>query len=232
MKITWLGHSAIKLQFGASRLLIDPFLTGAGRSADELKRFSEGCTHVLLTHGHDDHVGDTAEICKRTGAQLIAGFEVAMWLAGQGVEKLNPGGCGGTIDCGEFSVSFTAAVHSSSHIETGVPIYLGAPMGLVVTPKDGPAVYHMGDTDVFGDMALIEEQYHPKVGIVPMGDRFTMGPKNAALACKKFFDFETIVPVHWGTFPMLAQSPDPFVAAMGDAGSRVKMTAIGEEFGV
>ncbi len=230
MQITWLGHSGIRLQFGASTILIDPFITGAGRSPDEFKRFSEGCTHVLLTHGHDDHVGDTVEICKATGAQLIAGFELAMWLKGKDVENVNPGGCGGTVDCGAFAVSFTKAFHSSSTTVDGKPVYLGNPMGLVVTPKDGPAVYHMGDTDIFGDMALVQEMYRPKIGIVPIGDRFTMGPTSAALACTKFFQFETILPVHWGTFPMLLQSPEPFLAALGGHRGKAKVATIGEAF--
>lgn len=232
MKITWLGHSGIRLQFGASVVLIDPFITGAGRSQDELRATSAGCTHVLLTHGHDDHVGDTVAICKATGATLVAGFELAMWLNGKGVENINPGGCGGTLECGDFAVTFTKAFHSSSTTLDGRPLYLGNPMGLVVAPKDGPSVYHMGDTDVFGDMALIEELHQPRVGIVPVGDRFTMGPKSAALACQRFFRFGTIVPVHWGTFPMLLQSPEPFVAALGEAGSTVKRVNIGEAFEV
>ena len=89
-----------------------------------------------------------------------------------------------------------------------MPVYLGNPLGLVVTPKDGPSVYHMGDTAMFGDMALIQELYRPRIGIVPIGDRFTMGPTSAALACRKFFQFETIVPVHYATFPMLVPSAE------------------------
>jgi L-ascorbate metabolism protein UlaG (beta-lactamase superfamily) len=228
MKITWLGHAAIRLAFGETVVLIDPFLTGAGRSADELKRWSEGCTHVLLSHGHDDHIGDTVAICRETGAQLVSSFDICQWLAAQGVSTINPGNYGGTVDCGSFLTTFTLAFHSSGTTREGTPVYLGNPMGLVVRPKQGPSVYHMGDTSIFGDMALINELYRPTVGIVPIGDRFTMGPDTAALACRRFFQFETVIPVHYGTFPMLVQTPDTFIEAMGDKGQTVKVLGVGD----
>ena len=228
MKITWLGHAAIRLEFGEAVVLIDPFVTGAGRSEAELRRWSDGCTHVLLTHGHDDHIGDTVAVCRETGAQLVASFDICQWLMGQGVQNINPGNYGGTVDCGGFRTTFTLAFHSSGTMRDGVPVYLGNPTGLVIRPERGPSVYHMGDTSLFGDMALIHELYRPRIGIVPIGDRFTMGPDAAALACTRFFQFETVIPVHYGTFPVLVQTPDTFVAAMGEKAATVRTPAIGE----
>jgi L-ascorbate metabolism protein UlaG (beta-lactamase superfamily) len=182
----------------------------------------------LLTHGHDDHVGDSLAICKATGAQLVSSFEVCMWLNGQGATSINPGYIGGTVDCGSFTTSFTQAFHSSGSVVDGKTVYLGSPMGLVIKAKGQPTLYHMGDTGIFGDMALIQELYAPEIGIVPIGDRFTMGATSAALACRRFFRFQTIFPSHYATFPMLDQSPDAFLEAMGDHRGKVKIPTIGQ----
>ncbi|BAQ17652.1 metal-dependent hydrolase [Methyloceanibacter caenitepidi] len=219
MKITWFGHSCFRVEFGASRILIDPFLTGnptfekAGISEIDV---IDGITHVALTHGHEDHVGDTVRICKETGTTLIAVHELATYLAGHGVEKTDPGNTGGTIPHDGFDLTFVQALHSSSNMVDGRPVYLGNPCGIVITAKSGKTLYHMGDTDVFADMALINELYEPQIGIVPIGDRYTMGARTAALACKRYFDFDTVIPCHYGTFPVIDQTPDKFVAAMGD----------------
>ena len=137
-----------------------------------------------------------------------------MHLGGQGVDKLEPMNTGGTVAAPDFKLSYTDALHSSSSNN----VYLGNPCGIVVTPKGedgGKVVYHMGDTDVFPGMDLINRLYQPTIGIVPVGDRFTMGARTAAFACKTFFAFKTILPCHYGTFPILDQSADKFVAEMG-----------------
>lgn len=216
MKLTWLGHSAFRIESGSTVLLIDPFLTGngvfesSGMSADDA---ASGVTHIALTHGHDDHVGDTVDIAKRTGAQVAGVYELVLYLNGKGVENFSPANPGGTIECGDLDVSFVKAFHSSGTMVDGTPVYLGNPCGLVVRAKDGPTVYHMGDTEIFGDMELVNEIFEPKVGLVPIGDRFTMGAKTAALACSKFFKFDTVIPIHYGTFPIIDPDPDKFIAA-------------------
>lgn len=213
MKMTWLGHSGFRIETGGNVLLIDPFLTGNSKFQGSVEAATEGCTHIILTHGHDDHVGDTVEIAKRTGAQVIAVFELAMYLNGQGVEKINPGNPGGTIADSGFDVTFTKAFHSSSTIVDGKPIYLGNPCGIILR-SEGKALYHMGDTEIFGDMAIIQEVFQPEIGCVPIGDRFTMGAKQAAMACKRYFKFETIIPIHYGTFPIIDPDASKFLAEM------------------
>ncbi len=216
MKVTWFGHSAFRVETGSAVIMIDPFLSGNPTWEGSVEEASDGATHVVLTHGHADHIGDTVEICKATGALLIANFEICNYLAAQGVENISPGNHGGQQHYDDFSVAFVQAWHSSADIVDGNLIYLGNPAGIVVTSKaePGKVLYHTGDTDIFSDMALINEIYKPTIGIVPVGDRFTMGADLAAMACKRFFAFETIIPCHYGTFPIIDQTPEKFVAAM------------------
>ena len=214
MKITWFGHSTYRVETGNSVLMIDPFLKGnptfeaSGVAWDDAVA---GTTHIALTHGHDDHIGDTAEIAKKFGATLYAVYELALHMGAQGVEALEPMGQGGTVGADEFDVTLVHAQHSSS--SNGV--YLGTACGLVITPKNDKVLYHMGDTDVFAGMDLINKLYNPEIGIVPVGDRFTMGARTASFACKTFFNFKTVLPCHYGTFPILDESSDKFVAEMG-----------------
>lgn len=233
MKLTWYGHSAFRVEAGGAQILIDPFLTDNPKWDGGWEEVAEGVTHVLLTHGHDDHLGDATSILEKTGAMLVANFEVCMYLVGKGVDqgRINPGNFGGTVDCGGFTSTFVRADHSSStQIGGGANTYLGNPGGLVLHFPDDPTLYHMGDTDIFSDMALINELHQPEIGIVPIGDRFTMGGAVAALACRRYFSFGRIVPCHYGTFPIIDQSADTFIAAMeGDAG-KVFVPEIGKPF--
>ncbi len=217
MKITWFGHSCFRIETGRSVLLIDPFLTGNPTfeaSGIPLATAIKGVTHVALTHGHDDHIGDAATICVKHGATLYAVFELAMHLGGKGAKKLEPMNTGGTVRGADFDLTFVDARHSSS--SNGV--YLGNPCGVVVKAREGKTLLHMGDTEVFPGMGLINELHEPDVGIVPIGDRFTMGARTAAFACQRYFKFKTIIPCHYGTFPgMLDPNADAFVAAMAPA---------------
>ena len=232
MKITWFGHSAFRVETGSAVIMIDPFLSGNPSFGGDAGEAAKGANHVILTHGHDDHVGDTVDICKATGALLTSNFEVCMYLNANGVENISPANHGGNLDYGDFSVAFVPAWHSSSTIVDGKPVYLGNPAGIVIQPKGeaGKTLYHMGDTDIFTGMELINEIYQPVIGIVPIGDRFTMGAKLAAMACKRYFKFKTVIPCHYGTFPIIDQSADKFVAEM--TGHNVVVPKVGEPFEV
>jgi len=233
MELTWYGHSAFKIKTGGASILIDPFLTGNGSWNKSWEDVAGDVTHILLTHGHNDHVGDTVAIAKASGATVVANAELCGFLGGQGVDKINPGNHGGTLDCGGFTVTFVQALHSSSYsLADGSNVYLGNPAGLVLHFQDAPTLYHMGDTDIFGDMALINELHQPEIGLVPIGDRFTMGGAVAALACRRFFNFKTVVPCHYGTFPILDQSAEMFETGMADSGVAVVVPTVGEPFTV
>ena len=202
MKLTWFGHSAFRVEFGDCRVMIDPFLTGNPSFTGDPKAAADGATHVLLTHGHNDHVGDAAEICKANGAMLCraCGGRRLHADAGRGEDQFRQPQRHGRLRRVHRLVRERAPFLELQHGPNGEIIYLGNPLGLIVKAPGEPTLYHMGDTGIFGDMALINEIHQPEIGIVPIGDRFTMGGKIAALACKRYFKFRTIIPCHYGDF--------------------------------
>lgn len=232
MQITWFGHSAFRLDFGGNVVLIDPFFTGNPAFVSDKAAAIKGVTHVLLTHGHGDHVGDTVDIAKQNGATVTGDYDLLMWLAKKGVEKLNPMNTGGTTDVGGFSISMVRADHSSGSNEGDTSVYLGNPHGLIVTAPGEPTIWHLGDTDIFSDMALLSEIYQPRVAIVPIGDRFTMGAKTAAMAVKRFLNVEVAIPCHFGTFPIIDPNADKFVAEMKGHATKVIVPEKGKPFTV
>ena len=232
MQITWYGHSAFRLDFGGKAVLIDPFFTGKPAVASDRQSALKGGTHIVLTHGHGDHVGDTLEIAQATGAPVITNYDLCMWLAGKGLEKFDPMNTGGTTDQGGFTVTLVRADHSSGDIKDGMPVYLGNPCGVVVKAAGEPTVYHMGDTDIFSDMGLIAEIHQPNVAMVPIGDRFTMSPKTAALAVKRFFKLAAVIPCHYGSFPIIEATADRFLAEMQGHATKVIVPEKGKAFTV
>ncbi|WGF87475.1 metal-dependent hydrolase [Marinivivus vitaminiproducens] len=209
MRLRWLGQSAFHLTTSDRSILIDPFISGSPTAPKDALDGVGTIDAILLTHGHDDHLGDTVDIAKRYGSTLVAQFEICMWANAQGVEKLQPMNTGGKIDLDGITIAMVQAFHSSAIVRDGVPITMGDPAGLIVT-ADGTTIYHAGDTGIFSDMALIQRIYQPTVGLIPVGDRFTMGPELAAMACNEFLDLKTIVPIHWGTFDLLTGDPQDF----------------------
>jgi L-ascorbate metabolism protein UlaG (beta-lactamase superfamily) len=221
MQITWYGHSAFRLDFAGKAVLIDPFFTGNPAFASDKAAAIKNVAHIVLTHGHGDHVGDTLDIARANDATVTTNYDLCMWLAANGLEKFNPMNTGGTTDLGGFTVTMVRADHSSGDIKDGMPIYLGNPCGVIVKAANEPTVYHMGDTDVFGDMGLIAEIHQPNVAMAPIGDRFTMSPKTAAFAVKRFFKLDAVIPCHYGSFPIIEKNADAFVAEMAGHATRV-----------
>jgi L-ascorbate metabolism protein UlaG (beta-lactamase superfamily) len=231
MRITWYGHSAFKIEFSGKSILFDPFLTGSGFTRD-VGDVAKGVTHICLTHGHGDHVGDTVDIAKKSGATLISNFEIVSWLQGEGVEKIEPMNTGGSITVDGFTVTLVQAFHSSGELVNGVFAQLGHPNGIIVEAQGQPTVYHLGDTALFSDMKLINDLYKPKIGFVPIGDRFTMGARTAAYAVNNFFDFDLVVPCHYATFGLLAQSADAFKSQVTRKSTEIRVPEKGVAFEV
>jgi L-ascorbate metabolism protein UlaG (beta-lactamase superfamily) len=202
--LTWLGHATFRLDTASGkRIYVDPFLNGNPK-CPESERNPDRADIIALTHGHGDHVGDTVAIAKKTGATVVAPVELADWLQSQGVEKVRDPNKGGTEDVDGIAFTMTHAFHSSSNNDGE---YMGEPCGIVVTTDDGKKIYFAGDTCVFGDMQLIGRLYAPDVAVLPIGDHYTMGPKEASLAVE-LLGVKRVVPCHWGTFPVLTGTPD------------------------
>lgn len=232
MQITWYGHSAFRLDFGGNAVLIDPFFTGNPAFVSDPREAMQGVKHIVLTHGHADHVGDALDIAKQNEATVTTNYDLCMWLGGKGLQKMNPMNTGGTTDLGGFTVTMVRADHSSGDIKDGMPIYLGNPCGVIVKAKGEPTVWHMGDTDIFSDMALLAEIHQPKVAMVPIGDRFTMSPVTAALAVKRFLKLDAVIPSHYGSFPIIEPNADKFVAEMKGHATKVIVPEKGKAFSV
>lgn len=209
-RITYLGHSAFRVvTAGDEQILIDPFLSQNPQTPENLKTVGE-CDTILLTHGHFDHMGDTIQIAKDTGATVVANFEIFSYLQSQGVENSMPLQKGGTAQVGGVKVTATHAFHSSSiQLEDGSSIYGGEPMGLVIEFESGFKLYHAGDTAVFGDMSLIADLYAPELALLPIGNQVVMSPFEAAHAVR-LLGVDHVVPIHYGTFPFIPGTPEEF----------------------
>ncbi|PJF44767.1 MAG: metal-dependent hydrolase [Phototrophicales bacterium] len=197
-KITWIGHSAFSIQTEEHLILIDPFISGnpvASVDPESLKP-----SFILLTHGHGDHVGDTVAIAKRSGATVFGNFEVANWIAKQGVQNTVGGNTGGTAKLAFGTVQMTIAFHSSTMPDGSDG---GSPNGLYITLNNGLRIYHAGDTALFSDMSLIGEK-GIDLAIVPIGDFFTMGPADAIRAVQLLRP-RFVMPAHYNTFPPIQQ---------------------------
>ncbi|MCP4203458.1 MAG: metal-dependent hydrolase [bacterium] len=223
-KFLYYGHSTVGVQLlDGQTVLIDPWVEGNPMCPESLYEFDK-IDAFLITHAHMDHMGDAVELARRhQPKKVVASFEICNWLGSKGVENLAPMGLGGSQNVLGLEVTMVRADHSSGIIEDageqpGGEIFDGGvASGYCVRTAEGFCFYHAGDTAVFSDMKLIAELYRPTLGFVPVGDLFTMGPREAALACK-FLGLEQAVPIHFGTFPVLTGTPAEFrsqVATLG-----------------
>lgn len=217
LQLTWLGHGTFLFTSpGGLKGIIDPFLQSNPSCPDDCKESVGPLDVILVTHGHNDHTGDLVRIAKATGATVVGAWEVCQWLGWQGIPACEPMNIGGTIEVKGLRVTMTQAFHSGGFLtEDQQIIYLGPPAGMMVRFEDGYTVYHAGDTAVFSDMRMLAELYQPDVSILPIGDRFTMGPQQAAKAVE-FLGATHVVPTHFGSFPMLSGTPDAFEALLPD----------------
>jgi L-ascorbate metabolism protein UlaG (beta-lactamase superfamily) len=208
VKLTWLGHAAFRVEAPSGRrIYLDPWLENP--KCPEGEREPERVDAIALTHGHDDHLGQTLELAQRFRCPVYAQVELRGWLAGQGLpadatQAMNKGG---TADFDGITITMTDANHSSSVFDNGTPVYLGEAAGIVLGVEGAATIYFAGDTNVFGDMALIGRLYQPDLAVLPIGDHYTMGPKEAALAAE-LLGAARMLPCHYGTFPLLTGTPD------------------------
>jgi L-ascorbate metabolism protein UlaG (beta-lactamase superfamily) len=222
MRLTYLGHSCFFVETARARLIIDPFLTG--NPAATVKAADIRCDYILVSHGHEDHTGDALALSKQNNAPIIANYEIAEYYAAKGAKThgMNPGG-GFNFPFGR--VKLTIAHHTSS-LEAGLnPIYLGVPCGILIQ-ADGKTLYHAGDTALFLDMQLIGRAAID-VAMLPIGDNFTMGPEDAVTALD-FLKARLAVPMHYNTWPIIAQDPAVFARRADEAGHTVKPLQPGE----
>jgi L-ascorbate metabolism protein UlaG (beta-lactamase superfamily) len=229
-RITWLGHATVLVQTPkGTNLLIDPFIAGNPKYPKSFELPSK-IDYILLTHGHGDHISDVTPVAKKHGSKVIAIYELADYVASQGVDKEQTIGMnlGGTVQLDDVAATMVEAHHSSGAQDEKGTHYVGIAAGFVLTITDGPVLYHAGDTSVFSDMKLIAELYHPEIAMLPIGGHFTMGPKEAAMAAR-FLGPRTILPLHFGTFPPLTGTPEE-LAKLVDPSIRVVPWKPGETF--
>ena len=211
LEITWFGHSTFLIKTpGGKRLLFDPWLVNNPACPDALKK-PPHADLILASHGHGDHIEDLLACARATGAPVVAIYELCDWLERKGIKNTAPMNKGGSQEIAGLGVSMTDARHSSGFADGGQMEYMGEPCGFVIRLEDRRTIYYAGDTDLFGDMRLIGEIHRPEIAFLPIGDRFTMGPETAAMACNEFLELDLVIPIHWGTFPLLHGDPHAFV---------------------
>ncbi|BBU40474.1 MULTISPECIES: metal-dependent hydrolase [Aeribacillus] len=212
MKVSFHGHSIVQIETNGKNIIIDPFINGNGQT--DLKVEDVKADVILLTHGHNDHVGDTVEIAKRNDSLVVAIAELATYLSWKGI-KTHGMSIGGAYEFEFGKVKLTQAFHGSSYTEDNQNIvYTGMPAGILLTTED-KTIYHAGDTALFSDMKLIGERNEIDLAFLPIGDNYTMGPEDA-LTAAEWIRAKKVVPIHYNTFPVIQQNPEDFVSKLPD----------------
>src|SRR5512146_1925387 len=206
VQLTWLGHSTFRIQTPAGKtVLVDPWVMGNPACPEKEKKLKH-VDVMLCTHGHFDHIGDAVEIAKQHNPMVVGIFELVSWLQKKGVKQVTPMNKGGSARVGDITVTMVHADHSCGIQDGDEIIYGGEACGYVIEFENGLKIYHAGDTNVFGDMHIIHELYKPEVVMLPIGDHFTMSPREAAYACGLLRP-TIVIPMHFGTFPLLTGTP-------------------------
>ncbi|MGY9046760.1 hydrolase [Puniceibacterium antarcticum] len=211
MNIIWLGHSGFRIEIAGQVLLLDPWLNGNPMlPEDQHAAATDGATHILLTHAHGDHAADVLPLAKKAGIPVVGQYDLmSHWEATEGIEVVGFNK-GGTVSLGDVSVTMVHATHSTSISTPGGPQVTGSECGFMIS-GEGHTIYVSGDTDVMADMGVFQALHQPDIGILCAGGHFTMDMRRAAYAAKTFFDFKTLIPCHYRTFPLLEQSADLLV---------------------
>jgi len=214
MRIIWLGHSGFRIEIAGQVLLVDPWLTGNPMFPENRRAEAvAGATHILLSHGHGDHAADAPTLARDLGIPVAGIYDLmSHWEQVHGINVVGFNK-GGTIRIGEVAVTMVNAAHSSSVAGPDGPVYAGAEAGFMIA-GEGRTIYFSGDTDVMADMEVFEALHHPEIGILCAGGHFTMDMTRAVWAAKRYFDFGTVIPCHYRTFPLLAQSADELKAGL------------------
>lgn len=213
--LTWLGHATVLLETpGGKRVLIDPWVQSNPACPETMKQPGR-LDLILVTHAHQDHIADVVPLARESGAQTVAIFEIAQWLQSKGVSRVVDMNKGGTVQIDGIKVTMVHADHSCGIQDGDQILYGGEAVGYVVELENGFRLYHAGDTGLFGDMRLIGELYRPDVACLPIGDHYTMGPREAAHAVR-LLGVKRVVPLHWGTFPVLTGTPEQLREAARD----------------
>jgi len=206
IKITWLGHATFRIETPQGKtVLIDPWVAGNPKCPDKEKNLAK-VDVMLCTHGHGDHIGDAVDIARKHDPMVVGMPELCGWLASKGVKRVSGMNKGGTQTVGDIKVTMVHAEHSGGIEDGDRMIYGGEACGYLVEFSNGVKIYHAGDTCVFGDMAIIHEIYAPDICMLPIGDHYTMGPREAAYACK-LLKPKMVIPMHFATFPVLTGTP-------------------------
>lgn len=214
MKIIWLGHGSFRIEIADQVLLVDPWLNGNPMmEGQDHAAAIAGATQILVTHGHFDHTQDIVEISTSTGAPVSAIYELAGYLSAQGAVEGAALNKGGTIRFGDVSVTLVPASHSSSMMVDDRPMYVGSETGFMIS-GEGRTIYYSGDTAIMADMDWMGDYFQPDIGILSAGGRFTMDMAQAAYAAKRYFNFRTVIPGHYRTFPLLEQDAQQLDAGL------------------